>query len=272
MPDDTQTPAVPVANPEPEAPPPPAGPTMEEIQAAQLQQERQRAEQIARENEMLRQQVQAAWTQRPPTQQPADDPAKSIFETAITEPDKAAANFRNYIANATAQAAAEAEQRTMQRIGPMIENQRVQATIQSALDRYPHLTTADKMPDFVGEVARQKAIYEARGVPQSPSVYINKAAEAMQARVSRPASPMAPAHVEGSGAGSFAGSNPAAPPPSVPQQNPLEKAYGMPAGTIVDQPVGEEVVGEVRKFVESENALREKHQVMPSYSEIVVRQ
>ena len=267
MPDEPQTP---VADPAPEAQPEaPVGPTAEELMAA-LQQERQRAEQIARERDMATHQAQMAWTQRPQPQQPAEDPARSIFNDAISNPDAAADKFRSFVSSAMDQAAARERQISEQRTAQMLDQTRLQMTLQNALDRHPDLTSPERMPDFVGEVARVKAIYEANGAPQSPSVYIEKAAQALRQRGQPQRTPVAPAYVEGGGTGSL-GANPAAPPQAVPQQNPLEKIYKMPAGMIIDPPSGDEALDEVKKFVLAENAEREKHQVMPAYSDVMVR-
>jgi hypothetical protein len=272
MPDSPETP---VANPEsvtqvPENP----GPSTAEVLAA-LQQERQTAAQREQEMAMLRQQRDMAWTQRPAAPQaPAEDPTRAIFNDAITDPNSAADRLRQYVGNASEEAAqrAAARERQMsdQRMQAALAQSRMEMTVQSAVDRFPDLTSADKMPQFVGEVAKVKAIYEAQGLPQSPSVYIQKAGEALRRAQAAP-TVATPPHVQGAGGGAFAG-NPAQGAPLVPQQNPLEKIYKMPAGTIVDPPIGEEAVDEeVKKFILAENAEREKHNVMPAYSEIVVR-
>ena len=270
MPDDPNTP---VATTAPEAPPTPIGPTTEELMAA-LQQERQRAEQIARERDMARQQAEMAWTSRPtaPAPSPGEDPTRSIFNDAITNPDAAAQGLRNYVASQAEEAARRAARDMQGQTAQLLEAQRSQLMMQNAIDRYPELSDPKRAPQFIGEVAKVKAIYEAQGIPQPPNVYMAKAAEALrqsQPRGNAPATPAA--YVEGGGVGSL-GANPAAPPPSVPQLNPLEKVYRMPAGSIIDPPSGDEVFEEVKKFVTAENAEREKHQVMPAYSEVMVRE
>ena len=265
----------PVASPEIATPEPTSGPTTDEVLQA-LQQERQRAAQFEQEAAMARQQRDMAWTQRPQPAAPAqEDPTRQIFNDAITDPNAAADRLRHYVGSATEEAANRAAVRERQvsevRMAQALEQTRMQMTVQSAVDRFPDLTTPDRMPQFVGEVAKVKAIYEAQGLPQSPTVYIQKAGEAMRRLAASPSAAATPPHVQGAGGGALAG-NPAAAVPVVPQQNPLEKLYKMPAGTITDPPIGEEAVDEeVRKFILTENAEREKHNIMPAYSEIIVR-
>ena len=259
------------STPEPVTPEPPPGPTPEEYAAA-LQQERQRAAQAEQEVAIARQQAQMAWTQRPQPQAPGEDAAVGIFNDAITNPNVAADKFRQYVAQATNEAAARERQQQEHRTAQMLAAQRDQIMLESAASRNPDLFAPDKLPQLAGEALRIKMEYEARGLPQAPSIYLEKAAQALRARSAprqNPAQP--PAYVEGAGTGSLAG-NPAAAIPGVPQKNPLEKIYGMPPGTITDPPFSEdEIVDEVRKHVEAENAERETHKVMPAYSEIRVR-
>jgi hypothetical protein len=264
-------PETPVANP-PEAatPEPETGPSAAEVLQA-LQMERQRAAQFEQEANIARQQAQMAWTQRPSPPAPAEDPARGIFNDAITNPDAAADKFRQYVSQAAQDAVARDRQISDQRTVAMLAQQRDAIMLESAASRNPDLFAQDKLPQLAGEALRIKMEYEGKGLPQPPSVYLEKAVQALRARGNpqRGNSP-APAYVEGAGAGSLAG-NPAQAIPSVPLLNPLEKAYGMPAGSITDVPMGDEIAEEATKFIEAENAEREKHQVMPAYSDIRIR-
>lgn len=225
---------------------------------------------------MAREQMRQAWTRPPIAQGPVEDPSQSIFESAITDPQKAAAGFRDYVSRAASDMTQRALAEERQRTAAMMEQQRAAMAIENALSQHRNLTdTPEKMREFIGEVAKVKAMHDAAGMGRLPeSVYLNKAAEALRARVSRPAGQApaaAPAFVEGGSAGSLAG-NPAIPQNKPLEKNPLEKKYGMPAGTIRDMPDPDEMLVELKSFIDSENADREKHQVMPSYTEVMVRE
>jgi hypothetical protein len=253
-----------VAPPEtPAAPPVEEGPTKEELLAA-LNQERYARQQQQEATVMAQQQAALAWTSRQATAQSTQaqpDPLANISTEMLSDPESARRNLANYVTSAARAEAERASAQTRQQMQQEMARQNDLMQLRALSQRHPELSDAAKYPEIAGEALKIKLQYEARGLPQAPEVYLDKAVQGFREKT-RGAQPP-PAYVEGGGNPGGVGHPGAMPNNAEPRRNQLEEKYKMKPGTIVPPWTADREYEETVKYIKAENADREKHGIMP---------